>query len=69
MSVEQVSTFGGWREARPFGVLGMDGRQTMIALVLMMAALLAGSINFVWLLVGAFISVGFVALSAIRWHG
>lgn len=69
MSVEQVRTFGGWREARPFGVLGMDGRQTMIALVLMMAALLAGSINFVWLLVGAVITVGFVALSAIRWHG
>ncbi len=69
MSTEQVRTFGGWREARPFGVLGMDGRQTITALVLLMASILAGSITFVLLLGGAAVTCGYVGLSALRVHG
>lgn len=71
MSTEQVRTFGGWREARPFGVLGMDGRQTITALVLLMASILAGSITFVLLLLGAALILGtlpgLVAIPAFMW--
>lgn len=69
MSAEQVRTYGGWREAKPFGVMGMDGRQSITALVLVMAAILAGSISFAWLVIGVAVTAVYVGLAALRLHG
>ena len=62
-------TYGGWRERRGFGIAGMDGRATAVAIGVGVLALGIGMFTTAGLLMMAPVLLAVAGATVLRWRG